>query len=123
MDGTFVVQKGRKETICKRKEHIGLAATEGKKPFPFRAYEYLAKQFFESDEPEHVTTHNFLVLEWNIISRAEYVVDSNIYLVYFQYDVVLFNIGKTTMDQEGKKILTTHGMSIPILNTLKFVHF
>ena len=88
---------------------------------PLRAYKYLAKIIFESDEPEPVAARIFLLLEWNLISWAEYVVDSNIDLVYFQQDDFLFDIGKTEKDQEGIKILTTYGMSFPTLNTLKFV--
>ena len=72
-----------------------MAATEGKKPLPFRAYNYLAKILFESDEPEHVVAHTFLLLEWNIKPRSEYVVDSNIDLVSFQQDSLLLDIGKT----------------------------
>ena len=87
----------------KERKQLVLAATEGKKPLPFRTYKYLAKILFESDEPENVTAHTFILLEWNIISRSEYVVDSNIYLVSFQQDAFLFGIGKTKMDQEGTK--------------------
>ena len=124
MDATFVVPKrGTGRLAVKERKRFGLDATEGKEPLPWRAYKYLAKILFESDEPDHVAAHTFLLLEWNIKSRAEYVVDSNIYLVYFQQDALLFDIGKTKTRQEGTKhILTTHGMSIPIPNTLKFVH-
>ena len=94
-------KKGTGRLAVKERKHLGLAATEGKKPLPFRAYKYLAKILFESDEPEHVAAHTFLFLEWNPISRAEYVVDSNIYLVYFQQDDLLFDIGKTKTYQEG----------------------
>ena len=87
---------------------------------PFRSYKYLAKNIFKSNVPEHVAAHTFLLLEWNLISRAEYVVYSNIDLVYFQQDAFLFDIGKTKKDQEGTKNIDH---SIPILNTLKFVHF
>ena len=80
------------------------------------------KILFKSDETEHVAAHAFLLLEWNLISRAEYIVDSNTDLVSFQQDSLLFDIGKTKMDQEVPKKFTTHGMSIPILNTLKSVH-
>ena len=61
---------------------------------PFRAYKYLSKILFESDEQEHVAAHTFILLERNLISRAEYVADSNIVFVYFQQDTLLFGIGK-----------------------------
>ena len=115
-------KKVTRRLAVKKRKQLGLAPTEGKKPLPFRAYKYLAKIIFGSDEPEHVSARTFLLLEWNIISRAEYVVDSNIYLASFQQNALLFDIGKTKTDQEGTKILTTHGMSFPTLNTLKCVH-
>ena len=116
-------KKGTRRLALQERKQLGLASTEGKSPLPFRAYKYLSKILSESDEPEHAAAHTFLLLERNLISRAKYVVDSNIYLVYFQQDAFLFDIGKTKTDQEGTQILTTHGMYIPILNTLKFVHF
>ena len=66
----------------------------------FRAYKQLAKILFQSDQPEHVAAHTFLLFEWNQISWADYVVDSNIYLVSFQQDALLFYIGKIKTDQE-----------------------
>ena len=66
----------------KERKKLSLAETESNNPLPFCAYKYLAKNIFECDELEHVATHTFLLLEWNLISRAEYVVDSNIYLVF-----------------------------------------
>ena len=96
-------KKGTWRLAVKERKQLGLAATEGKKPFPFRAYKHLAKILFESDEPEPVTAHIFLLLEWNLISWAEYVVDSNIDLVSFQQDDFLFDIGKAKTDQEVTK--------------------
>ena len=51
----------------------------------------------------YVAAHTFLVLEWNLISRAEYLVDANIDLVSFTEDALLFNMGVTKTDQEGVK--------------------
>ena len=68
--------------------------TEGKWILDFCAYKYLAKLVFKSDELEDVVAHVFLLLEWNIISWSEHVVDSNIYLVSFWQDALMFDIGK-----------------------------
>ena len=87
-------KKGTRRLAVKERKQLGLAATEVNTPFPFSAYKYLAKLVFKSDEPEQVVAHIFLLLEWNIISWAEYVVDSNIYLVSFQQDALMFDIGK-----------------------------
>ena len=43
-------KKGSRRLAVKERKQLGLAATEGKKPLPFRAYKYLAKILFESDE-------------------------------------------------------------------------
>ena len=40
----------------------GLSTVEGTKHLPLMAYCLLAKLFFESDNPEHVCAHTFLVL-------------------------------------------------------------
>ena len=42
-------KKGTRRLAAKERKQLGLAATEGNKPLPFRAYKYLAKFFFESD--------------------------------------------------------------------------
>ena len=44
-----------------------------------------------------------MVLEWNLISRAEYVVDAKIDLVSFTEDALIFDMGITKTDQEGTK--------------------
>ena len=99
----LLYKKGTRRIDVKESKHLSLAATEGKKTLPLRAYKYLAKILFESDEPDHVDAHTFLLLECNLISWAEYVVDSNIYLVSFQQDALLFDIGKTKTYQEVTK--------------------
>ena len=76
---------------------------EGKKPLPFKAFKKLAQVLFKGDKPKHVAAHAFLLLEWNLISCAEYVVDSNIDSVWCSNDAMLFDIGKTKTDQEGTK--------------------
>ena len=77
----FSYKKGTRGLAVIERKQLGMPSTEGKKPLNLRTYKYLAKILFKSDEQEHVAAHAFLLLEWNIISRAEYVVDSNIYLV------------------------------------------
>ena len=71
----LLYKKGTRRLAAQERKQLGLAAIEGKKPLPFREYKYLAKRNCESDEPEHVAADTFLLLEWNIISPAEYVVD------------------------------------------------
>ena len=80
-----------------------LSQTEGKRPLPFAAYEYLADILRRSDNPEHIAAHLFLLLDWNLISCADGVVTSNISLVSLWSDSLRFAIGPTKTDQEGKK--------------------
>ena len=96
-------KKGSRRKGAAEKKELGMAATEGKKPLPFKAYKYLAKILFESEKPEHVSAHTFLLLEWNLISRAEFVVDSKIDLILYAEDALKFDMGKTKTDQEGTK--------------------
>ncbi|KAL3772474.1 hypothetical protein ACHAWU_000036 [Discostella pseudostelligera] len=82
---------------------LGISIVEGEKPLPFKAYMYLAQILFESDKPEHIAAHTFLILQWNLISRAEFVLESKIDAILFQNDAMLFDVGKTKTDQEGTR--------------------
>ncbi len=96
-------KKGTRRLGVKEKGKMGLSTDEGKKPLSFSAYKYLAKVLFESSKPEHVAAHTFLIIEWNLISRAEFVVNSKIDSIWCHGDAILFDIGKTKTDQEGTK--------------------
>ena len=72
---------------------------------PFKAYRHLASLLFDSEDPEMVAAHTFLVLEWNLVSRAEYVIGSKIDHVIFKDDAMIFEMGPTKCDQEGTKNL------------------
>jgi len=82
---------------------LGLSLAEGKKPLPIAAYKELARILFESEKPEHVAAHAFLILAWNLIARAEFVVDVKIDAIYFQNDAIMIDMGKTKTDQDGTK--------------------
>jgi len=96
-------KKGTRRISAREHHALGLSASEGKKPLSFRAYRYLARVLFESGDPEHIAAHTFLLLEWNLISRAEFVVGAKVDLVSAREDALVFEIGKTKTDQEGKK--------------------
>ena len=82
---------------------IGVSTSEGKLPLPFAAYKFLAQILFESAKPEHIAAHTFLVLEWNLISRADMVVTALIDSIRCHNDAILFEIGRTKTDQEGTR--------------------
>ena len=96
-------KQGSRRTAASEKKKLGLSAVEGKKHLPFAAYRKLATILFEGQDSAYVAAHAFLVLEWNLISRAEYLVDAKIDLVSFTEDALLFNMGVTKTDQEGVK--------------------
>jgi hypothetical protein len=96
-------KKGTRRLGVKEKDKMGLSTDEGKKPLSFTAYKYLAKVLFESSKAEHVAAHTFLIIEWNLISRAEFVVNSKIDSIRCHGDAILFCMGKTKTDQEGTK--------------------
>ena len=68
---------------------------QGKRPLSFAAYKFLAQVLFESNKPEHVAAHTFLILQWNLIARAEYVVEAKIDFIWSQQDSIMFDIGMT----------------------------
>ena len=96
-------KKGSRREATQDRKKLGLSMTEGKTHLPFAAYRYLANILFTSAYPEHVPAHTFLLMEWNLMSRSEYVVDLKIDLVSFEKDALLVHMGKTKIDQEGTK--------------------
>ena len=74
-------KKGSRREAARERKKLGLSMTEGKKHLPFAAYRYLANILFTSASPEHVPAHTFLLMEWNLMSCSEYVIDSKIDLV------------------------------------------
>jgi len=91
--------KGTRRMGGNEKRSLGLLTDEGKKPLPFAAYKYLAKILFESKKAEHVGAHMFLLIAWNLISRAEFVIGSNIDSIWFQADAIMFEVGTTKTNQ------------------------
>ena len=85
------------------KTAIGVSTAEGKLPLPFAVYKFLAQILFESEKPEHIAAHTFLVLKWNLISHADMVITSLIDSIHCHNDAILFEIGRTKMDLEGTR--------------------
>jgi hypothetical protein len=93
--------KGSRRLGGKEKRSLGISTEEGKRPLPLAAYKHLAKVLFESDKPEHVGAHAFLILAWNLISRAEFVIGSNIDAIWWHGDAIMFDIGATKTDPDS----------------------
>ena len=96
-------KQGSRRTSAREKKTLGLSTVEGKKHMPMGAFKKLAKVLYESPNGEHIPAHTFLIFDWNLVSRAEFVVGANIDLVSFSEDALLFHMGVTKTDQEGTK--------------------
>jgi len=55
---------GSKRTGRKEKQGLALKISEGKKRMTKEVYSFIAKKLFESDKPEHLFAHLFLLLDW-----------------------------------------------------------
>jgi len=95
-------KKGSYRIGAEEKEKLGIRAT-GKDPLPFDAYVFLAEILCKDENPEYIAAHLFLLLDWNLISRADMIVNANIELVRAWSDCLMFEIGRSKTDQEGKK--------------------
>ena len=62
---------GIKRTTSNEKRALGLNISEGKKPMSKDAYGLIAKFLFTSGAPEDIEAHFILLLDWNLIKRAE----------------------------------------------------
>jgi hypothetical protein len=96
-------KKGARRTSADERRKLGLRTTEGKKPLPLKGYMRLAEILFLSEKKEYVQAHTFLVLDWNMISRSESVIESMIDLLSQSKDSMNMDLGKTKCDQEGLK--------------------
>ncbi len=95
--------KGTRRTGARERQALGLRIIEGKDPMPFAAYVKLASILACSQDTEHVAAHLFLLLDWNMVSRAENAVNSHIDLFGIFDDALLVYLGPSKGDQEGTK--------------------
>ena len=84
-----------------------MRTVEGKDPIPIKSYKYLARVLLTIDDLEWREAHLFLLLDWNLMSRAKNVMRSNIDLV-------------TVTDKALGRTRVVRGMHTPILLTLKY---
>jgi len=92
---------GMQRTISAAKEHLGLKITEGKDALSFDNYEFLAKQLFFSGEKKDVFNRLFLILDWNLMKRAENCVHAKINHIRFESDSLVFEFAKSKTQQTG----------------------
>ena len=92
-----VYKLGSRRTSAKENK-LGISTVEGKKHLPFAGYLNLALELTKIPKLEHIYARVFLILEWNLVSRTEFVVDAKIDIVSFTKYVLLFDMGITTTD-------------------------
>ena len=93
---------GQRRTGTKEKQDLGLSLLEGKRPISAEAYELVCKHFFYSGKVEHVFSHLFNVLDWNLMKRAENCVNAKINHIYFRHDALVFDFAKSKGHQKGE---------------------
>ena len=75
----------------------------------FQAYKHISESIYRSKKIQHIADHTFLVLEWNLISQADYCVGVKVEHISFHRDVPLFGFAETKTDKEGIKKSTIRG--------------
>ena len=96
-------KKGSRRVAAKEKTLHGLRHDEGKRVLSFRGFRLLAQKLLESDKKECIAAHFFLLLDWNLIARAENCLMANITQISVMQDSLCFEFGKNKCDQEGVK--------------------
>ena len=107
----FIEGMKRIETAAKR--HLGLKIQKGKDALTWEGYEYTARTLFLSGEPKDVYFHTFLVLDWNLMKRAENCVDAKINNISFKDDSLVFEFEKSKTRQTGDPFGPWHVYSNP----------
>ncbi|KAL3793017.1 hypothetical protein ACHAWO_008273 [Cyclotella atomus] len=97
-----VYKKGAARDGAKQRKEFGLRTSSGKDPMPFGAYELLCSILHRSRNPQHIAAHLFLTLDWNMLSRVDFIVSSNVEFIGMSSDALRFDVGLTKTDQEGK---------------------
>ena len=75
---------------------------EGKEAMSFACYELLCKTFFEGKKDEYNFAHLFLTLEWNLIARADNIVNLGVSDLEWSDDSLIIFLKRSKTDQEGQ---------------------
>ncbi len=68
----------------------------------WKVYKLMCSLFLEGNDPEYSFAHYFLMLEWNLMSRSENVVDCHAKNIILTDDSLGFTFPKSKTDQTGK---------------------
>jgi len=97
--------KGSNRINLAAKQTLGLSFQEGKSEMTIPVYEYVCKELFRSEDPKHILTHVFTVLDWNLMKRAENAVEAKISHISFRDDALVFQFAKSKGRQNGEEHL------------------
>ena len=68
--------KGLKRVVAEDKKKTGQKLTEGKRHMSRAVYEKLCSILMKGESDEYIFAHCFLTVEWNLMARADNVVDA-----------------------------------------------
>lgn len=92
--------KGSKRMGRKMKQSLALKISEGKKAMTRSVYSFLCRLLMESNKKEHLFAHLFLALDWNLMKRAENVVDCKIDHIWVEDDSIIFQFAKSIITKK-----------------------
>ena len=85
---------------AQEKQASGKSLEEGKKPMSFAVYRLLCEKLLKSDTADALFAHTYLVLEWNLMSRAHIVGDMDVAHIKWRLPCILFG-EKTTLSKKS----------------------
>ena len=94
--------KGIKRKVANVKKASGDVALIGKVKMQFAVYRKICELMLREEGPEFLFARAFLILEWNLMARAENVVHAHILHVLWEDDAIVFRFVKSKADQTGR---------------------
>jgi hypothetical protein len=105
---------GYKRTVADLKQKGEMEIKEGKSPFSFAAYLFLAeKSFIHAVDNLRIFAHIFLILCWNLIARCISVSAIRYEHVFWKEDAMIIIFAKHKGDVEGENALPKHVYANP----------
>ena len=93
---------GLRREQAKRRVKDGDEKIEGKKKMDFAVYQKMCELMFARAGSCWIFAHLFLVLEWNLMMRAENCADAHVSHLDWCDDALIFHFAKTKTDQVGE---------------------
>ena len=91
--------RGMKRKVAEQRENSGSSLEEGKKAMNIEVYKMMCKKLFESGHEDAALAHLYLVLEWNLMARADNIVYTHVAHMKDQRSVYLFILESTPISR------------------------